>query len=182
MRADLIREARKRAGLTQRELAERAATTQSSVARRESGSTATPGSSRPPATRVPQPWPEASPANLDRLAVALRARDARVRHLDTPQGQPFSYDATSLAAEISWDLTTPFGEIGIALTPAGATGYGSLVAGAAVIDSRATPVQLAGLADVVDSTANRPKDHRALPVLRELLAPQTRVRAGRPRP
>ena len=63
--ADLIREARKRAGLTQRELAERAATTQSSVARWESGSTATPGSSRPPTTWDVDITPEASPANLD---------------------------------------------------------------------------------------------------------------------
>jgi transcriptional regulator with XRE-family HTH domain len=36
---DLVREARKRAGITQRELAERAGTTQSSIARLESGRT-----------------------------------------------------------------------------------------------------------------------------------------------
>ena len=86
-------------------------------------------------TCVSQPWqpaladditPEARPANLDRLAAALRVLEARVGHIDTPQGLPFSYDATSLAAESSWDLTTPFGDLDIAFTPAGSTGYGRL--------------------------------------------------------
>lgn len=47
--------------------------------------------------------------------------------------------------------------IGALDTPAGSTGYGSLVAGAALIQRGETPVQLADLVEVVDSTANRPR-------------------------
>lgn len=128
--------------------------------------------------------PEASGANLDRLATALRALEARVRHPDIPEGLPFSCDATSLAAAIFWNLTTPFGDLDISFTPAASTGYASLAPGAVVIDFRGVPVQLASLADIVASktAANRPKDLRALPVLRELLAAQTRARAGRTSP
>lgn len=129
-------------------------------------------------TRDVDVTPEASAANLDRLAEALRALDARVRHPDIPEGLPFACDATSLAAAIFWNLTTPFGDLDISFTPAGTTGYSSLVAGAGRIDFRGVSVLLASLADVVLSktAANRPKDHRALPVLRELLAHQREQR------
>lgn len=115
--------------------------------------------------------PEASAANLDRLAQALRALDARVRH---PDGLPFSCDATSLAAATFWNLTTPYGDLDISFTPAGTTGYSSLTLDAGRFVFRGVSVQLASLDAIVRSkaAANRPKDHRSLPVLRELLAQQ----------
>lgn len=118
--------------------------------------------------------PEASEANLDRLARALRALDARVRHPDIPEGLPFSCDATSLAAAIFWNLTTPHGDLDISFAPAGTSGYPTLVVEATPFTFRGVTVQLASLADIVRSkaAADRPKDHRALPVLRELLAQQ----------
>lgn len=125
-------------------------------------------------TRAVDVTPESSAANLDRLAAALRALDARVRHPDIPEGLPFACDATSLAAAIFWNLTTPHGDLDISFTPAGTTGYASLAEAAGRIDFRGVTVQLASLADIVRSkaAADRPKDHRALPVLRELLAQQ----------
>ena len=143
----------------------------------------------PVPTRDVDVTPEASPGNLTRLAEALRALHARIRHPrpvvgDGPEGLAFSYDATSLAAAAFWNLTTSFGDLDIAFTPAASTGYSSLAPAAVVIDFRGVPVQLAGLADIVASkaAADRPKDQRALPVLRELLAAQTRARAARPQP
>lgn len=118
--------------------------------------------------------PDTSTDNLERLANALRAMDARIRHPDIPEGLPFSSDATSLAAAIFWNLTTPWGDLDISFTPAGTTGYRSLRENSGSKVFRGVQVQLASLADVVHSkdTANRDKDRRALPVLRELLAQQ----------
>lgn len=124
--------------------------------------------------------PEASRANLDRLANALSALDARIRHPEIPEGLAFSCDATSLAAAIFWNLTTRFGDLDISFTPAGTTGYAGLAADAKPFRFRGVTVQLASLADIVRSkaAADRPKDHRALPVLRELLAQQRERRLG----
>lgn len=127
-------------------------------------------------TRDVDVTPDTSAANLDRLARALQVLDARVR--DTPEGRPLPGDAASLAAAGSWNLTTPYGDLDVFLTPAGTSGYAGLRAEATTFTFRGVTLQLASLADVVRSkaAADRPKDHRALPVLRELLAQQRELR------
>ena len=118
--------------------------------------------------------PELSEANLQRLSDALRDLDARGRHPDSPEGLLFAYDATSLAAAVCWHLTTRHGDLDLSFMPAGTRGYDDLAAGAVTITIHCIPFPVASLADVVRSkdAADRPKDHRALPVLRELLAQQ----------
>ena len=118
--------------------------------------------------------PELTPDNLTRLSEALRDLDARVRHPDIPEGLPFAHDATSLASTVFWNLTTRHGDLDLSFTPAGTTGYGSLAAEAIRLRIGGVEVAIASLADIVRSkdAADRPKDRRALPVLRELLAQQ----------
>ncbi len=118
--------------------------------------------------------PEMTTENLERLSDALRDLDARVRHPDIPQGLPFAHDATSLGGSVFWNLTTRHGDLDLSFTPAGTAGYAELVAGLVTITVAGTPFPVAGLADIVRSkdAANRDKDRRALPVLRELLAQQ----------
>lgn len=115
--------------------------------------------------------PEASAENLTRLADALRALDARLRHPGSPEALPFACDATSLASAISWNLTTRFGSLDISFTPAGTQGYSDLLRDALTVELRGVPVRVAHLGDVIRSkdAANRDKDRRVLPVLRQLL-------------
>lgn len=118
--------------------------------------------------------PEMSKDNLSRLSDALRDLDARVRHPDIPEGLPFAHDATSLAGSLFWNLTTVHGDLDLSFTPAGFSGYAGLAPGAVRMRVGGVEFDIASLADVVRSkdAAGRPKDHRALPVLRELLAQQ----------
>jgi hypothetical protein len=123
--------------------------------------------------------PEMTPDNLTRLSQALRDLDARVRHPDVPEGLPFAHDATSLAGSVFWNLTTRHGDLDLSFTPAGTTGYGNLASDAVRLRLGSVEVAIASLADIVRSknAANRDKDRRALPVLRELLAQQRERRA-----
>jgi hypothetical protein len=130
-------------------------------------------------TRDVDVTPRRSTGNLASLSAALTELDARVRAEGAPEeGIPFANDASSLGAVETWNLMTRFGDLDITFTPSGTTGYDDLRREAVEVSLRGTPVLIASLADVVrsKSAANRDKDRRALPVLRELLARQRRDR------
>jgi hypothetical protein len=115
--------------------------------------------------------PRTTRDNLTRLSGALRALEARVRTDAVEGGVPFDHDAESLAAATVWNLTTPHGDLDITFTPSGTQGYPDLIREASKEPFFGVVVHLASLPDVIRSkqAANRPKDQRALPVLREIL-------------
>jgi hypothetical protein len=116
--------------------------------------------------------PQADRANLTRLAAALEELDARIRTDAEPGGLPFKCDATSLAAVNTLNLTTSAGDLDLTFEPAGTSGYDDLRRDASPAELYGVTVQIASLADVIRSkqAANRAKDQRVLPTLREILA------------
>jgi len=116
--------------------------------------------------------PDAGADNIDRLSAALRELDARIRVDDTDAQLPFNHDAASLAAATVWNLTTRFGDLDISLAPSGTQGYADLARDATNVPAYGLVVPFASLADIVRSkqAANRLKDQRVLPVLRQILA------------
>jgi len=116
--------------------------------------------------------PDTDDVNLDRLAAALRELKARIRTDAAPGGVSFACDAKGLAAAQTWNLVTDAGDLDIALRPSGTQGYPDLRRNAVSADIYDVTVQIASLADVIRSkqAANRPKDQRVLPTLREILA------------
>jgi len=114
--------------------------------------------------------PERSDDNLDRLATALREMNARIRTTAEPDGLDFACDAAFLWQMKMVNLTTDFGDFDISFEPAGFTGYAELMKNAVDVPIGVTSVSVASLADVIRSkeTANRPKDHATLPILKAL--------------
>jgi hypothetical protein len=115
--------------------------------------------------------PEKSAENLDRLARALRELDARIRTPDRPAGVPFPHDPAFLESIDLLNLVTAFGDLDLAFRPSGTTGYVELARSAREIRIGSAKVPVASLEDVIRSkeAAGRPRDLRALPVLRQLL-------------
>ena len=116
--------------------------------------------------------PENSRPNLMRLAAALSEVNARVRTDGTPEGLPFRCDAETLAAGRTWNLTTDVGDVDISFEPSGTRGYRDLNREAETARLYGVTVRIASMGDVIRSkqAANRPKDQRALPTLRAILA------------
>lgn len=114
--------------------------------------------------------PATSPENLTRLVAALDALDARTRTEGVPEGLPFACDATSLPAMQTLHLTTRHGDLDLSFVPSGTNGYDDLRRDAAATELFGVVVSVASLADVIRSkqAANRPKDQRVLPTLRDL--------------
>lgn len=124
--------------------------------------------------------PAREPSDLAALALALREMKARIRAPDVPEGLPFACDAVFLASVNLLNLVTVFGDLDLAFTPSGTGGYADLSSRAVQMPLQGFTVPVAALEDVIRSkeAANRPKDQRTLPLLRQLLA---EIRARRER-
>ena len=123
--------------------------------------------------------PERSHANLTRLSAALHTLGARVRAEGVPDGLPFDHDPESLDAAGVWNLTTDLGDLDISFIPTGTDGFADLDRSARATEVYGVVVRIASLQDIVRSkqAANRPKDQRVLPTLRDILARRDTGRA-----
>ena len=123
-----------------------------------------------PPTRDVDITPERSPANLRRLAAALRELDARLRVPDDPAGVavPHGIDAGWLTELATLTLVTTAGPLDVSMQPAGTSGYDDLVRNRVEIRVGERLVPVAALEDVLRSkeAAGRAKDILVLPALR----------------
>jgi len=120
---------------------------------------------------------DAEPKNLDRLAIALRSLEARIRTerlLFDCSGAFFRH----LAPDAILNLTTQAGDLDLTFRPSGTERYADLRRDALEIEAAdGVQILVASLADVIRSkeAAGREKDRIALPRLRRLL---DRTRGG----
>ena len=99
-----------------------------------------------------------TPANLERLAAALRQLHAGLRDADADA--PFQLDAKTLAAGDHFTLTTDAGNLDILGTPAGVDGFDALEREATVFTIDSLTIAVASIEDLISMkrAAGRPKD------------------------
>ena len=111
---------------------------------------------------------ERSPANLDRLAQALRTVHATLRGVEP--GLPFRLDARTLQMGDHFTLVTELGDLDCLGTPAGTDGFNELSRNAVLVDFDGVAVRFASLDDLMTMkrAAGRPKDRVELEILEAL--------------
>ena len=126
--------------------------------------------------------PERTDDNLERLATALRAMNARIRTEGEPKGLPFDCSRQffkNLPPDSFVNMTTDAGDIDVTFQPAGTAGFAGLASAAHRMEAvDQVEVLVASLEDIIRSkeAADRDKDRSAVPRLRQLLE---RIRRSR---
>jgi hypothetical protein len=115
--------------------------------------------------------PAKDQANLERLAAALRALDAKVYTASVPEGLVFDCSAQMLGRADVWNLVTSIGRLDILFAPAGVSGYDELARDADHYDVDDVSVPAASLASILrmKDAANRPKDQQAAAIIRAMI-------------
>jgi hypothetical protein len=118
--------------------------------------------------------PNMARANLEKLMLALRDLEAKLRTASEPNGVSLPLDPQLIESGSIWTLITRFGDLDLVVAPAGTAGYRDLLRDADSLRIAVAPdlsVNVASLADVIRSkeAAGRDKDRAALPLLRRTL-------------
>ncbi len=105
--------------------------------------------------------------NLDRLAAALRALDAKVYTETIPEGLAFDCSAATLSRARIWNLVTDAGRLDLAFEPSGTKGYSDLLVGAEKFKAFGIEFLAASVDDIIRSkrAADRPKDREDVVLL-----------------
>lgn len=106
-----------------------------------------------------------TPANLERLAAALKKMRVKLRGVS--DDVPFLLDARTLAAGDSFTFKSDVGDVDCLGTPTGTGGYNDLRASAERMDVDGLKVWVTSLADLIEMkrAAGRPKDRVELEIL-----------------
>jgi hypothetical protein len=115
--------------------------------------------------------PDRSPANVERLAAALRELEAKIYTETVPEGLAFDCTPAMLARAETWNLTTRAGRLDVAFLPAGTAGYDDLAPRAIHFRVYDVDLAVARLEDIMRSkiAADRPRDRHDVLIIREML-------------
>jgi hypothetical protein len=115
--------------------------------------------------------PATDPANLQRLAAALRDLRAKVFTESVPEGLAFSCDAETLGRVNLWNLVTDAGRLDVVFQPSGTRGYEDLARSVLTYEVFGVQLQAASLEDILRSkrASNRPQDQQDVIVIKEML-------------